>query len=76
MKITRISAFQVDLPLHEGRYAWSGGNSATDFNSYVTKSIADGALQRREGTMQAAARPGPGVEPIADVLREPVLVFE
>ena len=37
MKITRISAFQVDLPLHEGRYAWSGGNWVDDFDSTVTK---------------------------------------
>ena len=25
MKITRVSVFQVDLPLHEGSYKWSGG---------------------------------------------------
>ena len=28
MKITRISAYQVDLPLADGPYNWSGGNTA------------------------------------------------
>jgi hypothetical protein len=27
MKIRRITAYQVDLPLHEGSYKWSGGKS-------------------------------------------------
>ena len=27
MRITRIAAWQVDLPLHEGSYKWSGGKS-------------------------------------------------
>ena len=27
MKISKISVFQVDLPLHEGSYNWSGGKS-------------------------------------------------
>ena len=35
MKITRISAYQVDLPLREGRYAWSGGKSVGVFDSTV-----------------------------------------
>ena len=34
-KITRIEAFQVDLPLHEGSYKWSGGNSVEVFDSTV-----------------------------------------
>ncbi len=34
-KITRIEAFQVDLPLHEGSYRWSGGNSVEVFDSTV-----------------------------------------
>ena len=25
--ITRVRAYQIDLPLREGRYAWSGGNA-------------------------------------------------
>lgn len=35
MKITRISAYQVDLPLHEGSYRWSGGNSVAVLDSTV-----------------------------------------
>ena len=49
--------------------------SATDFNSYVTVSIAANAPQRVQGRMAAPAAPGLGVTPHADVLGEPVLVF-
>jgi L-alanine-DL-glutamate epimerase-like enolase superfamily enzyme len=35
MKITSIRAYQVDLPLHEGSYKWSGGNVVTVFDSTV-----------------------------------------
>ncbi|HEV2446103.1 MAG TPA: cis-3-hydroxy-L-proline dehydratase, partial [Candidatus Sulfopaludibacter sp.] len=49
--------------------------SATDFNSYVTVSIAEGAPQRREGRMAASAAPGLGVEPRWDVLGKPVLSY-
>jgi L-alanine-DL-glutamate epimerase-like enolase superfamily enzyme len=35
MKITRIFAHQVDLPLHETTYKWSGGKSVTVFDSTV-----------------------------------------
>lgn len=35
MKISRISAYQVDLPLHEGSYNWSGGKSVEVFDSTV-----------------------------------------
>ncbi|GGK33178.1 cis-3-hydroxy-L-proline dehydratase [Salinarimonas ramus] len=48
--------------------------SATDFNSYVTTSIAEGAPRRVGGTMTAADRPGLGVTPRMEVLGEPVLV--
>ena len=34
-KIKKIEAFQVDLPLHEGSYKWSGGNSVEVFDSTV-----------------------------------------
>ncbi len=47
--------------------------TATDFNSYVTLSIAEGAPERIEGRMQASRVPGLGVEPRLDVLQEPVL---
>lgn len=49
--------------------------SATDFNSYGTKDIADGAPKRVNGEMTAADRPGLGVEPIAEALGAPVLEF-
>lgn len=35
MKITGIKAYQVDLPLHEGSYKWSGGNSVSVFDSTI-----------------------------------------
>ena len=35
MKITRIRVYQVDLPLHEGSYRWSGGKSVDVFDSTV-----------------------------------------
>src|SRR5438105_14423325 len=33
MKITRIFAHRVELPLREGSYKWSGGKSVTLFDS-------------------------------------------
>lgn len=33
--ITKIEVFQVDLPLHEGSYKWSGGNSVEVFDTTV-----------------------------------------
>ena len=42
--------------------------TATDFNSYVTVSTAEGAPQRENGFMRASGEPGLGVRPRADVL--------
>ncbi len=50
--------------------------TATDFNSYVTVSIAAGAPQRVGGRMGAPAAPGLGVAPRPEILGEPVLVFD
>ncbi|MDG2213425.1 MAG: mandelate racemase, partial [Verrucomicrobiota bacterium] len=50
--------------------------SSTDFNSYVTCSIAEGAPQRKGGRLAAGAESGLGVKPRMDVLGEPVLVVE
>jgi len=50
--------------------------SATDFNSYVTVSIAEGAPQREHGTLAAPTAPGLGVSPREEVLGDPVLVVE
>jgi L-alanine-DL-glutamate epimerase-like enolase superfamily enzyme len=47
--------------------------TATDFNSYVTVSIAEGAPRRRNGRMAAPMAPGLGVTPRPDVLGAPVL---
>jgi len=35
MKITSISVYQVDLPLKEGSYHWSGGKSVSVFDSTI-----------------------------------------
>ena len=47
--------------------------TATDFNSYVTVSTAEGAPQRIQGRMAASDEPGLGVKPRWEVLGEPVL---
>src|ERR1700745_2595041 len=47
--------------------------TATDFNSYVTVSLADGAPRRVNGRMAASTAPGLGVTPRRDVLGAPVL---
>ena len=41
MKISKISVFQVDLPLHEGSYNWSGGKSVQVFDSTVVRVETD-----------------------------------
>ncbi|HEX4614270.1 MAG TPA: enolase C-terminal domain-like protein, partial [Urbifossiella sp.] len=48
--------------------------SSTDFNSYVTVSIAAGAPRRVNGRLAAPTAPGLGVTPRSEVLGEPVLV--
>ena len=47
--------------------------TATDFNSYVTVSTAEGAPQRQNGRMAASEAPGLGIEPRFDVLGDAVL---
>lgn len=49
--------------------------SATDFNSYGSVSIAEGAPQRVDGRMTTSDRPGLGIEPRRDVLGDPVLAI-
>ena len=41
MEITRIQAYQVDLPLHEGRYQWSGGKGVDVFDTTVVAVTTD-----------------------------------
>ena len=44
MKIRRISAYQADLPLVEGPYNWSGGNTVTVFDSTIVRIDTDEGL--------------------------------
>ncbi len=44
MKITRIAAYQVDLPLHEGSYKWSGGKSVEVFDSTIVRVDTDSGI--------------------------------
>src|SRR6266576_4003950 len=41
MKITRILAYRVELPLHEASYKWSGGKSVTVFDSTIVRVETD-----------------------------------
>jgi len=44
MVITQIKVYQVDLPLHEGSYKWSGGNSVEVFDSTVVEIHTDAGI--------------------------------
>lgn len=44
MRISRIRAYQVDLPLHEGSYKWSGGKSVDVFDSTIVEVETDTGL--------------------------------
>jgi L-alanine-DL-glutamate epimerase-like enolase superfamily enzyme len=44
MQIKRIFAHQVDLPLHEGSYKWSGGKAVTVFDSTIVGVETDTGL--------------------------------
>jgi len=44
MKIQSITVYQVDLPLHEGSYKWSGGKSVTVFDSTIVKIETDAGV--------------------------------
>jgi len=41
VKITAINVYQVDLPLHEGRYAWADGKYVDVFDSTVVEIETD-----------------------------------
>ena len=41
MKIRRIRAYRVELPLHEGSYRWSGGKSVSVFDSTLVSVETD-----------------------------------
>jgi len=42
MKIRRIAAYRVELPLREGSYRWSGGKSVSIFDSTIVAVETDG----------------------------------
>ncbi len=44
MKITRIFAHRVELPLHEGSYKWSGGKSVSVFDSTIVGVETDAGI--------------------------------
>ena len=44
MKIRRIAAYRVELPLHEGSYKWSGGKSVAVFDSTLVRVETDTGL--------------------------------
>jgi L-alanine-DL-glutamate epimerase-like enolase superfamily enzyme len=44
MRITAINVYQIDLPLHEGSYKWSGGNRVDVFDSTVVEIETDTGL--------------------------------
>lgn len=44
MRIDRIRVWQVDLPLKEGRYSWSGGKSVDVFDSTIVAVDTDTGL--------------------------------
>jgi L-alanine-DL-glutamate epimerase-like enolase superfamily enzyme len=44
LKITKIRAFKVDLPLHEGAYKWSGGNEVKIFDSTIVEIQTDAGI--------------------------------
>jgi len=41
MKITKFTVYQVDLPLREGSYHWSGGKSVSVFDSTIVRIDTD-----------------------------------
>lgn len=46
--------------------------TSTDFNSYVTQPLADGAPHRINGRMSASTEPGLGIQPKLEVIGDPV----
>ena len=55
-RIARITAFQVDLPLHEGSYNWSGGRSVRVFDCTIVRvETGDGVIGHGEACPLGAA---------------------
>ena len=45
MQINAVGVYQVDLPLHEGSYNWSGGKTVQVFDSTVVRLTTDDGLE-------------------------------
>lgn len=45
MRISQIDVYQVDLPLHEGDYNWSGGKSVSVFDSTIVEVTTDSGIK-------------------------------
>ncbi|GIW79705.1 MAG: muconate-lactonizing protein [Gemmatales bacterium] len=45
MRISKISAYRVELPLHEGSYKWSGGKSVDVFDSTIVRIETDEGVE-------------------------------
>ena len=70
MKITRIAAYRVELPLHEGSYKWSGGKSVDGLRQHRRRGSrptrASSATARSARSGRSTCRPtpracGPGI---------------
>lgn len=66
MRITGPTICQVDLPLREGSYKWSGGKSVTVFDSTVVSGQTDAGLTDWDEVCPL------GIAPRLDVLGQPV----
>jgi L-alanine-DL-glutamate epimerase-like enolase superfamily enzyme len=44
MRITGLRVYQVDLPLHEGSYKWSGGNAVSVFDATIVAVDTDAGI--------------------------------
>ena len=62
VKIIRILAYRVELPLVETTYKWSGGKSVTVFDSTIVRVETD-----------AGTAPGLGIAPKMDILGKPLV---
>ena len=56
MKITRVFAHRVELPLHEGTYKWSGGKSVSVFDCTIVGVETDAGVTGYGEVCPARAR--------------------
>jgi L-alanine-DL-glutamate epimerase-like enolase superfamily enzyme len=53
LRITRVLAYRVGLPLHEGAYKWSGGKSVETFDCTVVRLETDQGVVGYGGTIRS-----------------------